>query len=61
MLSPAERRLKSLWLKALAADPSERELLLFQFRDALHEDLKKLRAQGVKKFPKFPRWTRLAS
>jgi hypothetical protein len=52
MFSPAEERLKSLWVKANAAtDPSEREPLLFQFRDTLHEDLQQLRAEA-KKLPK---------
>jgi hypothetical protein len=58
MVSPAEERLKSLWLKAVAAtDPSEREPLLFQFRDVLHENLKQLREQGNK----VPQPMRLAS
>jgi hypothetical protein len=49
MLSHAEERLKSLWLKALAAtDPSEREPILFQFRDALHEDLDELKGEAKK-------------
>jgi hypothetical protein len=38
MLSASEQRLNSLWLKAMAVhDPSERESLLWEFRDALHE------------------------
>jgi hypothetical protein len=38
MLSASEERLHSLWLKASAAhDPAERERLLWEFRDALHE------------------------
>jgi hypothetical protein len=52
MFSMAEERLKSLWVKAEAATgPSEREALLFQFRDALHADLEQLRA-AAKKLPK---------
>ena len=52
MFSPAEERLKGLWVKAEAAtDPSERVPLLFQFRDALHGDLEQLRA-AAKKLPK---------
>jgi hypothetical protein len=52
MFSPAEERLKSLWVKAAAAtDPSEREPLLFQFRDALHGNLEQLRAEA-RKLPK---------
>jgi hypothetical protein len=51
MSSRAEERLKSLWVKANAAtDPSERDPLLFQFRDALHEDLEQLKTE-TKKFP----------
>ena len=51
MFPLAEERLKSLWEKAKAAtDPSEREPLLFEFRDALHGDLEQLRA--AKKPPK---------
>jgi hypothetical protein len=47
MRPTAEERLRSLWLKALAAaDPSEKEPLLFEFRDALHEDLDELRADA---------------
>jgi hypothetical protein len=47
MLSASEQRLKRLWLKAAAAtDPAEVDLLLSQFRDALHEHIDKLRAQG---------------
>jgi hypothetical protein len=50
MFSPAEERLKGLWVKAEAAtDPSERVPLLFQFRDALHEDLEQLRAEKLPK------------
>jgi hypothetical protein len=38
MLSASEERLNSLWLKAMAVhDPAERESLLWEFRDALHE------------------------
>jgi hypothetical protein len=58
MHSPAEERLKSLWIKAVAAtDPSEKEPLLFQFRDALHEDLEQLKTE----VRKLPQRTRLAS
>jgi hypothetical protein len=58
MRSPAEERLTSLWLRVVSAtDPSQREPLLFQFRDALHEDLEQLREQAKK----LPQRTRLAS
>ena len=58
MSSRAEERLKSLWEKANAVtDPSERDPLLFQFRDALHEDLELLRAEAKK----LPQRIRLAS
>ena len=51
MLSPSEERLRSLWLKAVAAsDPAEIETLLYKFRDALHEYIDQLRA-GPKKPP----------
>jgi hypothetical protein len=40
MLSASEERLNSLWLKAMAVhDPAERESLLWEFRDALHEHI----------------------
>jgi hypothetical protein len=48
MLLASEQRLTELWLKA-ATNPSEREPLLFQFRDALHEDLEQLRAEKLPK------------
>ena len=52
MRPTAEERLRSLWLKAVAAaDPSEKELLLFEFRDALHEDLDQLRADAKNLYP----------
>jgi hypothetical protein len=52
MPSSAQERLNGLWLKAaVASDPAEREPLLFQFRDALHEDLEQLRAEA-KNIPK---------
>jgi hypothetical protein len=36
MLSTAEERLEGLWLKAITArDPSEKDILLFEFRDAV--------------------------
>jgi biotin operon repressor len=47
MLPTAEERLQELWSKAMAAhDPAEVESLLFLFRDALHEHIEKLRAEG---------------
>jgi hypothetical protein len=47
MLSAPEKRLKKLWLKAAAAsDPAEVELLLSEFRDALHEEIDKFKARG---------------
>jgi|HubBroStandDraft_4_1064222.scaffolds.fasta_scaffold4724828_1 hypothetical protein len=49
MLSASEQRLKELWQKAFATDPSEREPILFQFRDALHEDLEQIRAEMLPK------------
>jgi hypothetical protein len=46
MLPTAEERLQELWSKAMAAhDPAEVESMLFQFRDALHEHIEKLRAE----------------
>ena len=49
MLSASEKRLKELWLKAVAAsDPAEVEALLSEFRDALHEHIENLRAQAQK-------------
>jgi hypothetical protein len=48
MLSASEERLKELWLKAAASDPAEVEPLLLEFRDALHEHLENLRAEGQK-------------
>jgi hypothetical protein len=50
VLAPSEDRLRGLWLKAIAAsDPSEKDTLLFEFRDAVHERLEQLRAD--KKLP----------
>jgi hypothetical protein len=58
MLSPAEERLKDLWLEAIAAsDHVEKDTLLFEFRDAVHDLLDQHRAE-VKNFPQR---TRLAS
>jgi hypothetical protein len=38
-----------LWLKAIAAsDPSEKDTLLFEFRDALHEHIDQRRAEARK-------------
>jgi hypothetical protein len=46
MLSTAEERLNSLWLKAMAAhDPAEVETLLWEFRDALHDSIDQCRAE----------------
>jgi hypothetical protein len=55
MLSASEQRLQELWLKAAAAVPAEVEPLLFQFRDALHEHIDKLRAQGQTLGTGYPR------
>jgi hypothetical protein len=47
MLSASEKRLKELWLKAVAtSDPAEVDPLLSEFRDALHEHIENLRAQA---------------
>jgi hypothetical protein len=47
MLSASEERVKELWLKAAAAgDPAEVESLLWELRNALHEHIEKLRAEG---------------
>jgi hypothetical protein len=49
MLSASEKRLKDLWLKAVAmSDPAEVDPLLSEFRDALHEHIENLRAQAQK-------------
>jgi hypothetical protein len=49
MLSASEKRLKELWLKAVAtSDPVEVEPLLSEFREALHEHIDNLRAQTQK-------------
>ena len=46
MMASAQERLKGLWLKvAGASDTAERESLLFQFRDTLHEHLEQLREE----------------
>ena len=46
MPSVSEERLRSLWLKAMAAcDPAETESLLFQFRDVLHEYIDQRKAE----------------
>ena len=53
MLSASEERLKSLWLKALAElDPTEKEALLFEFRDAVHEHIDQCRAEAKKRLAK---------
>jgi hypothetical protein len=49
MTSPSEERLKRLWLKAMAAtDSAEVDSLLLEFRDALHEHIKQIRAEAKK-------------
>jgi hypothetical protein len=49
VFAPSEERLRSLWLKAVAvSDPSERDTLLFEFRDAVHEFLDQLKAEAKK-------------
>jgi hypothetical protein len=49
VLSASEERLNSLWLKAMAThDPAERESLLWEFRDALHEHIEQRRAEAKK-------------
>jgi hypothetical protein len=49
VITPTEERLKSLWLKASAAsDPSEKDALLYEFRDAVHERLDQLKAEAKK-------------
>jgi hypothetical protein len=49
VLSLSEERLNSLWLKVVAAhDPAERDNLLFEFRDALHEHIEQRRAEAKK-------------
>ena len=46
MLSAPEERLHSLWSKAMATrDPAYTELLLWEFRDALHEYIDQSRAE----------------
>ena len=51
MISPSEERLRGLWLKAIAAsDPFEKNTLLFEFRDAVHDLLDQVKA-GAKKLP----------
>jgi hypothetical protein len=46
-LHPKSGLIKELWLKAAAAgDPAEVESLLWEFRNALHEHIEKLRAEG---------------
>jgi hypothetical protein len=47
--SPSEERLRSLWLKAVAAtDPAEIDNLLSEFRNALHEHVEQRRAEAKK-------------
>jgi len=49
VLFPSEERLMILWLKATAAnDPAEKDTLLFEFRDALHEHIEQRRAEARK-------------
>ena len=49
MLSTAEERLEGLWLKVVATrDPSEKDTLLFEFRDAVHELLDQVKAETKK-------------
>jgi hypothetical protein len=49
MLSTGEERLEGLWLKAITArDPSEKDILLFEFRDAVHDFLDQLKAEAKK-------------
>ena len=49
MLSASEERLNGLWLKVVAThDPGERESLLWEFRDALHEHIEQRRADAKK-------------
>jgi hypothetical protein len=51
MLS-TEQRLEGLWLKVTTArDPSEKDILLFEFRDAVHELLDQVKAET-----KTPMW-----
>jgi len=46
MPSPSEEQLNSLWLKfAITTDPAEMELLLREFRDALHEYINQRKAR----------------
>jgi|HubBroStandDraft_2_1064218.scaffolds.fasta_scaffold2667444_1 hypothetical protein len=48
MLS-TEERLEGLWLKVITArDPSEKDILLFEFRDAVHELLDQVKAETKK-------------
>jgi hypothetical protein len=50
VLAPSEARLKVLWLKvAAASDPSKRDTLLFEFRDAVHDLLDQQKAEKAKK------------
>jgi hypothetical protein len=56
MIASAYEQLKGLWIKAtVASDTAERESLLFQFRDFLHENLEQLREETKD----VPQWTRL--
>jgi hypothetical protein len=49
MLPASEERLRRLWLKAIAAsDPSEKDALLYEFRDTVHERLDQLKAEAKK-------------
>lgn len=49
VLSPSEERLRILWLKAVATtDPAEIDILLLEFRDALHEHVGQRRAEAKK-------------
>jgi hypothetical protein len=49
VLSPSEKQLRILWLKAVAAtDPAEIDNLLLEFRDAVHEHIEQRRAEAKK-------------
>jgi hypothetical protein len=49
MLLRRKSGLRSLWFKGAAAgDPAEREPLLWLFRDGLHENIEKPRAEAQK-------------
>jgi hypothetical protein len=49
VLAPSENRVRDLWLKAIAAsDPAEKDTLLYEFRDAVHERLDQLKTEAKK-------------